>query len=94
MGSYLIVAVRKKFRNCDLQQISHIAYEESFFNARVIISIEEAIQRVLDNDLAFYVRGSRGKSYVTVEHPLNGKPHLKTSGNRAQADFLLHLQTC
>jgi hypothetical protein len=94
MANYLVVAVRKPLKSSDLQQISHIAYEESFFNPRVVISVEEVIKRISNNKLAFYVRGSRGTCYVTVEHAVDGKPYLKTSGNRVQADLLLNLRTC
>ena len=94
MANHLVIAVRKPFSGSDLQQTSHIAYEESFFNPRVVISVEEVIERICCNKFAFYVRSSRGTCYLTVVQPYDGKPYLKTSGNSAQADMLLNLRTC
>jgi Protein of unknown function (DUF3892) len=94
VANFQIIGTRKPHAHSTVEHITHIAYFESFFNPRVIISVEEAIRRINNNNKEFYVVEKREVDYVEVVKPLEGKAFLKTTNRKTKKDFLMKLQEC
>lgn len=92
MATYHVIGIRIPNKYNSNEDITHIAYEGSFFHSKVIITVEEAMARITFNKTEFYVKSIKHMFYLTVVIPQGGKPFIQTvlSG---QKDHLLRLQS-
>ncbi|MDF2432447.1 MAG: hypothetical protein JWP44_2078 [Mucilaginibacter sp.] len=94
MANYQVIGIRRPSQKSTHEQITHIAYIESFFNSRVVITIEEAIRRIAKNSKEFYIRGVTNMDYLEIVKTNEGKPFIKTRQENNKKDNLLRLQEC
>ncbi|MDB5006843.1 MAG: hypothetical protein JWQ84_2067 [Mucilaginibacter sp.] len=94
MANYQVIGIRRPNQKSTHDQITHIAYIESFFNSRVVITIEEAIRRIAKNNKEFYIRGVTNMDYLEVVNSDEGKTFIKTRQENNKRDNLLRLQGC
>lgn len=92
MASYQVNCIDKPKASSTHEQITHIGYYESLDRPRVVISVAEAIVRIEANSQAFYVSTERGKTYLSIVKPENGKKHLKSLADKSGIDNLLTLE--
>lgn len=93
MPGFNIVSVTQPHTNSSHEHITAIAYYDSF-SRKIIITIKEAVKRIDENPLEFYVRTGRGKAYLTVVRTADLEPFVKTIPDDTGKDNLLSLPPC
>ncbi|KQC01762.1 DUF3892 domain-containing protein [Pedobacter sp. Hv1] len=94
MASYRVVCITKPDVQSSNEHITRIGYYESALRPKVIITVEEAIQRIDRNSTEFYVSTPAGTAYVKVERPNGRRPYIRTVPDRTEKDNLLSLPQC
>jgi hypothetical protein len=95
MASYQVICITKPNVESTTERITKIGYYESSFKPKVIITVDEAIERIKVNPEEFYVKTGTDKAFVKVEKPTDGrKPYIRTIPDSTKKDNLLSLPQC
>jgi hypothetical protein len=79
----------------DSKQITHIAYMESFFKPRIVISVQEVIRRIRINSKEFYIKEISDKlHYLKIDNTNADTPFIRTKQSKLVIENLLKLQAC
>lgn len=91
MARHQVICITKPDVHSTHEHITHIGYAG---NPRVIITVNDVIERIETNVSQFYVSTSSGTANVEVVRIPGRRPFIKTIPDHTQKDNLLSLPQC
>jgi Protein of unknown function (DUF3892) len=88
---YRIECIRKPDRNSRVEHITHIGGSAA---GGWTMDTPQAIKRMDEGDLEFFVRVGTNEVDVETVHPQGHRPYIKTLPDQTKVDNLLRLDDC